>query len=730
MKTILGIVRLSLFFLIFFSDIAFASNGSGPSESLSHQMVNFVFQLGVILFAARIGGMVFQKINMPSVLGELTIGMLLSPYLLGSLALPGFPHGLFPLISGSVIPVSPSLYGLATIASILLLFNAGLETDFSMLMRYAVAGLVVGIGGVVFSFLAGALTAMYFLDVDFADPRCLFLGVMCTATSVGVTARILTERKKIDSPVGVTVLAGAVIDDIIGIVLLAIVVGIATISPGDGGSTDWGHVGEIAFRAIGVWLFFTAFGLFFANRISSFLKIFKNIQVFSILAFGLALILAGVFEKAGMAMIIGAFVMGLALSKTDLNYVIQDALHPLYSFFVPVFFVIMGMLIDLKVFLSRETLVFGLVFTAGAILSKLLGCGLPALFLKFNHFGALRIGLGMVPRCEVVLIIAGIGLSQGILDNAVFSVAIMMILFTSTLAPLLLNLSFRNPRPGTDEIFRDSELISKTYDFSAPELTELMAEKVTGYFQDEGFFVYRIKTDYTVSRFRKDLTFITMFTRPEGLAFDLAAKDVLIVKTAVYEALVDIHTIIEKTRALSHLEPIKKELGSDIVPLSFDLMSILDKRCISVDLEAENKAEAIEQLVDLLYRNGKFKDKQAVLDAVLERENIISSGMQNGVALPHARTDIVNKIVVAIGISRKGIDFQSIDDKPCRIFIMEISPLSSPSPHLQFLATISSIFNRSDFRERIVRCSDAAEAFSLIKRDCSEKSRRRATASF
>jgi Kef-type K+ transport system membrane component KefB len=331
-----------------------AVNASGGEEGdMTHKMANLVLQLGIIIFAARIGGTLFTKLRLPSVLGELLTGIIIGPYMLGSYSFPGFTHGLFS-ISQNGFPISPELYGISTIASIILLFSAGLETDFAMFIRYSFVGAVLGVGGVIFSFVAGALTAVVLLNIDFMNPVALFLGVMSTATSVGITARILSERRKMDSPEGVSIMAGAVIDDILGIILLAIVVGITTVANSSADGIDWGSIGRTAARAVSVWIIFTAMGIFFASRISTFLKRFKSVTLFSVISLGMAFVLAGIFEKSGLAMIIGAYVMGLSLSRTDLNYVIHDRLHSLQTFFVPIFFTVIGMLVNPYALLSKE----------------------------------------------------------------------------------------------------------------------------------------------------------------------------------------------------------------------------------------------------------------------------------------------------------------------------------------------------------------------------------------
>ena len=246
-------------------------------ESEAEKMANLVIQLGIIIIAAKFGGMLFAKIKMPSVLGELCTGIIIGPYLLGALHLPGFPHGIFPIVNGAA--VSSELYAISQIASIILLFLSGMETDLSLFLRYSVVGSVVGLCGALVSFFIGAyctliLTPMFFgfhLDGGLMNPLCLFMGVLSTATSVGITARIFSDNHKMDSHEGVTILAAAVIDDVLGIIFLAIVVGIVGAQQaGNGGSVNWGQIGLIGLKAFGVWLGATVLGLFLAKYISKY----------------------------------------------------------------------------------------------------------------------------------------------------------------------------------------------------------------------------------------------------------------------------------------------------------------------------------------------------------------------------------------------------------------------------------------------------------------------------
>ena len=196
-------------------------------------------------------------------------------------------------------------------------------------MRYSLTGALVGFGGVVFSFFLGCWVTYIFSahfmgeQLPFFHPICLFMGIASTATSVGITARILSEKKKLDSPEGVTILSAAVIDDVFGMILLAVVLGIAA-SARHHGHVNWGNIVGIGVKAFSIWLIATFIGIIASRRISLLLKMFRDRTAIAIMALGLALILSGLFEEAGLAMIIGAYVMGLSLSQADISHLVRE----------------------------------------------------------------------------------------------------------------------------------------------------------------------------------------------------------------------------------------------------------------------------------------------------------------------------------------------------------------------------------------------------------------------
>jgi fructose-specific phosphotransferase system IIA component len=678
-------------------------------------MSELVLQLGIILFAVRLGGALVKRVGISPVLGELLSGVALGPYALGGIALPGFPHGIFPL--GEGLAVSPELYSFAMVASIILLFSSGLETDLGLFLRYSVAGGVIGLGGVVFSFALGALAGALLLDIPLIDPRCLFLGILSTATSVGITARILSDQKKMDSPEGVTILAAAVFDDVLGIIALAVVLGIiALLSGNPGGALPVSAVLGIAGRAFGIWLGFTALGLVFSKQLARFLKLFRHSFDFSVLALGTALILAGFFEKQGLAMIIGAYIAGLSLSKTDIAAVIQERIHGLYVFFVPVFFAVMGMMVNVREFFVPGVLVFGAVYTAAAVFAKIAGCGGPALLLGFNRRGAFRIGAGMVPRGEVALIIAGIGLSSGILDARLFAVVIFMTLVTTLAAPPLLNSALRIKGNGTRKPVKGENTATARWEFPSDEVADLVMNLLLRDLRAEGFYVQMMDVNKGISHARKDDIVLSISETENVLSIDTAGEDLPFVKTAVYEVILSLNESLTKLGESSDPQRLKRELAGMEGHARDGALSLINEDAIITNLAGSTKEEIIAELVNLLDRNGKLDDRNAVFEDVLRREKTMSTGMEHGIALPHAKTGGVSDIAVAVGIKKTGVDFDALDGEKSRLFVLTVSPKKTSGPHVQFLSAIAALLQDEETREDMMNAASRDEVMFLLRK--------------
>ncbi|MBP5511100.1 MAG: cation:proton antiporter [Kiritimatiellae bacterium] len=734
-----GLLRKSWVFLLIALVAALpavaAEEAVSAGEKLTHQMMFLVFQIGMILFVAKLGGMFASCCKLPSVLGELASGVLIGPYALGGFGFGNglFKNGVFPFPADASIPVTPELYGICTIASVILLFLSGLETDLKLFLRYSVAGSFIGVGGVVASFLFGDLCAVYlmphflphFAGIGFLHPASLFMGIMCTATSVGITARILSERKAMDSAEGVTIMAGAVIDDVLGIIVLAVGMGIiGTEKAASSGGVNWRAISEIAVQAFGIWLGGTILGIVLARRISWLLKLFRTPVAVATLAFGLSLIVAGLFEAMGLSLIIGAYVMGLALSRTDIRYLIQENLQSVYTFLVPVFFCVMGMMVDCSQILSKNVLIFGGVFTLLAILAKIIGCSFPALFCGFNSLGSLRIGAGMIPRGEVALIIAGIGLSSGYLTKDVFGIGILMTLVTTIVAPPLLVAFFnvkrpgvRNPQAGAGE----GTPIAVKLPNGTP--VGLILRNLVTAFRHEGFFTSLLNPEEDIWRLTKNDIDISCRRGESEILFECAPKHAGVVETAVQEVIAQLNAM---ARDLPH--PVQLRQLNAMVQTSAEHLAE-DERTREITrylrrfemfpaLDVSSFNELVETITAKMAEDGLIQDLDAARKSIFERESAMGTGLKHGLGAPHGRTGAVAGLVGAVAVIKtpeKLGDYKTMEGLPVSLVILTIASDSGATPHLQLMAYMSRLLRSPEVSEGLRQCDspDAMREYIL-----------------
>ena len=727
----------------------------------TESMMFLVLQIGIVIFAAKVGGMVASLLKLPSILGELAAGIVIGPWALGGIGfLPEAFGGIFKdgLFHGAALKqlaaeghafdaTTPELYGIATLASVILLFLSGLETNLKMFLKYSFVGSMVGLGGVVVSFVFGDLCAVYLLPKFFTvfaeggrfcleglplaeamtREAPLYMGIMSTATSVGITARILSEKKKMDSEEGTTIMAGAVIDDVLGLIVLAIGNGIIaanakSAATGSAGGMNWGEIGFVAAKAFGVWLGATVIGVLAARYIAKFLKkSFKSPIVISTMAFGLALILAGFFECMGLAMIIGAYVMGLALSRTDLKHMIQETLSPIYTFLVPVFFCAMGMMVDVSAIMSKPVLIFGAIYTVLAVAAKVLGCMIPSMCCGFNILGGLRVGAGMVPRGEVALIIAGIGLSAGFLTQEIFGIGIMMTLLTTVVAPPALvglfipkSRGVRHPRATAShsrEIF---------FKLSSSEVADYILGKLVAEFRTEGFFTSLLSKEDHIWEVMMDDMEITIRRNDDKIFVQCTPEEEAMVMTAWMEVSSQCNDL---ARSISN--PIKQEAVEKYLKDSVktklghsNVARYLQGFVMLPGFKATSKKEAITKIVAEIAKAcpRHVKDVSAATAAVLRRESSMSTGLDHGMAVPHGRDASVAGIAGAVALvdntgTANGLlpDYETIDHSPVEVIVLTLANDQEQTPYLQLMASISKIIRAEGGCEKLLACKTAEE---------------------
>ncbi len=376
--------------------------------------------LAIIIIAAKFFGIAARKCKAPQVVGEIIAGLIIGPSVLGWVAQSDF------------------LAQMAEIGVILLMFSAGLETDLKELVKTGPIAALIACAGVFVPLVCGALLYMGFYGVapwgSEAFYKAVFVGTILTATSVSITVESLREMGKLKGKVGTTILSAAIIDDVIGIIVLTFVIGFK--------SPDSNPVSVIKNT-----VFFFAFAII-AGYISY--RIFKIVDTkyphtrrIPIIGFAFCLGMAYIAEKYfGIADITGAYVAGIILcSIRDSEYIAQKMDINSYMLFGPVFFASIGLKTSMDS-VSVEILIFSIAFVLVGLVSKIIGCGIAARLCRFKSLDSLKIGVGMMTRGEVALIVSQKGLSAGLLTPVYFTSVILLIIVSSIATPIILKVLY------------------------------------------------------------------------------------------------------------------------------------------------------------------------------------------------------------------------------------------------------------------------------------------------
>jgi Kef-type K+ transport system membrane component KefB len=407
-----------------------------------NHLLQLLLLLAGIIVLAKLGGALSTRFGQPAVFGEILVGLILGPTVLNILGWPIFKDAPAHLIIGNN---HPSLLGivsdLAEIGVILLMFVAGMETDLKEMKRVGKVAFWSAFGGVVLPLL-GALIACHYYG--FSWSASWFIGAILTATSVSISAQTLMELKALKSKEGSTILGAAVIDDVMGIIILSLVVAFAGAQSSSGFGVG-GQPESVWWIAVKMSLFFFIsiyFGHKFLGKITEKVVKIPASQVLMAFVVIIAFFYAWAAEYLGkVAAITGSYIAGVLFAQTKFKKQIDHGIHPItYSMFVPIFFISIGLKANGRE-LGNE-LGFLLLIIGIAILSKVIGCWLGARLTGFNQKESIRVGIGMISRGEVGLIVAGYGLAHRIIERDVFSVMVIMVLVTTMVTPLLLRLVF------------------------------------------------------------------------------------------------------------------------------------------------------------------------------------------------------------------------------------------------------------------------------------------------
>lgn len=401
--------------------------------------------VAVMLIVAKIGGEIFERVKQPAVLGELLAGIVL-----GNLVVFGFT-------TAEPLKTNETIAALAELGIIILLFEVGLESDLKEMIEVGWSSLLVAVVGVIAPFFLGWAVSVYFIP---GEPQLvhIFIGATLCATSVGITARVFKDLGKLATREARIILGAAVIDDVLGLLILAIVSG-AIRATATGGALSIMDVMLIALKAVAFLIGSIVIGHFLMPRLLRGAGRLETRGVLFTFAISACLILAWAAGEVGLAPIVGAFAAGLVLDevhyrpkgeRTERD--LHDLLQPVSTVLVPIFFVLMGLKVDLRLFTHLDILGFAALLTIAAILGKQV-CGLAVLERGINR---LSVGVGMIPRGEVGLIFAGIGATlilpsaaganEPVVSPATFGAVVIMVIITTLVTPPSLKWSLGRKR--------------------------------------------------------------------------------------------------------------------------------------------------------------------------------------------------------------------------------------------------------------------------------------------
>lgn len=384
--------------------------------------IHIIISLSILLFTAKIFAEIFQRIKQPVVLGELLAGIIVGPYALGGL----------PLFDGQpLVVLDETVKHIGELAAIIILFIAGLEITPREFLRGGAASFTVGALGVIVPFFVGFIVLSIYGLGTF---EILLIATALTATSIAISIQVLTELGKMQSKEARLILGAAIVDDILAIAILSVVV--TMVQSGD----SIPQIADIAFlilKILGLFAVLLVGAVLIVPRILHREKLWRSKGSIEGITTAIFFGIAGVAAYAGLSPIVGAFAAGMAVASTKLIKQVEEYAHKLQFIFAPLFFAIIGAQVDLRG-INLEVLIIAGIIIAIAILTKLVGCGLPSMLFLKDKTKSMRVGIGMVSRGEVGLIVAGVGVTSGVLSTDVYTSIILMVAVTTIITPIWL----------------------------------------------------------------------------------------------------------------------------------------------------------------------------------------------------------------------------------------------------------------------------------------------------
>lgn len=396
--------------------------------------LNIIISLAILLFAAKLFAELFHRIKMPVVLGELLAGIIVGPFALGGL----------PIFNGEpLVILDETVKHIGEIAAIVILFIAGLEITPREFLRGGAASFTVGSLGVILPFFVG-----YYVFTAFGLEalEAMLIATALTATSIAITVQVLTELGKMQTKEARLILGAAIVDDILAIAALSVVT--TMVQTGDT-TPEIMDITFLILKILGLFVVLLIGSILIIPRILHVERLWRSEGSIEGIATAAFFGAAGIAAFIGLSPIVGAFSVGMAVASTRVIKQVEEYVSKLGIIFAPLFFAIIGAQVDLRG-INIEVLYLSGIIIAIAIITKLIGCGLPALIFLKEKTNAIKVGIGMISRGEVGLIVAGVGVSSGALSTDIYTTVIIMIAVTTIITPVWLKMVYRKDRRSTD----------------------------------------------------------------------------------------------------------------------------------------------------------------------------------------------------------------------------------------------------------------------------------------
>jgi Na+:H+ antiporter len=389
--------------------------------------IHVIISLALLLFTAKIFAELFHRIQLPIVLGELLAGIVIGPYALGGL----------PLFNGEpLVILDETIKNIGELAAIVILFVAGLEITPREFLRGGTSSFTIGALGVIVPFFVGYFVfSLYGLDAL----ETLLIATALTATSIAISIQVLSSLGKMQTKEARLILGAAIVDDILAIAVLSVVL---TMVQTGNTTPDIMEITFLILKILGLFIVLLVGSIVIVPRILHRERLWKSQGSIEGITTAIFFGGAGIAALVGLSPIVGAFAIGMAVASTRLIKQVEEYVHKLQIIFAPLFFAIIGAQVDLRG-INLDVLLIAGILVFIAIVTKMLGCGLPSLLFLKDKSKAMRVGIGMVSRGEVGLIVAGVGATSGVLSGDVYTAIIVMVAVTTIITPIWLKKAYQ-----------------------------------------------------------------------------------------------------------------------------------------------------------------------------------------------------------------------------------------------------------------------------------------------